>query len=107
LTAPGGHHPAFNALGLQEKRILLSVVVPACGYPCGGYTENAVDDRPISLRRQKKGHIAGAHGLAVIRPDLHDLGLAQSRIHAGTDISSEERGPGDIPVIVLKRHGRL
>ena len=106
LTTPRGHHPAFNALWLQEKSILLGVVVTECGYACGGHTDNAVYDRLISLRWQKKGHIANAQGPAVIRHDLHDLRLAQSRIHAGADISSEEHGPGDIPVTILQRHCR-
>ena len=54
LTAPGGHDLALNAFGLQEERILLGVVVTECGYPCGGHMDNAVDDRLISLRWQKK-----------------------------------------------------
>jgi hypothetical protein len=102
LTAPGGHHPAFNALWLQEKSIFPGVVVAACGYTFGGHTYNAVYDWMVSLRRQKKGHIANAQGPAVIRRDLHDLRLAQSRIHAGAGISSEEHGPWDSHVIILQ-----
>jgi hypothetical protein len=59
-TTPGGHHTAFNALWLQEKGVLLGVVVAAHGYPRGGHPDNAMDDRLISLRQPKKSHIAHA-----------------------------------------------
>jgi len=60
------------------------------------------DQPPVA----KKNYIANAQGPAVIRPDLHDLRLAESRIHAGADISSAEHGPGDIPAIILQLHCR-
>jgi hypothetical protein len=78
------------AAGLED---LPGVVVTECGDARRGYPDDAVNDRPISLRRQKKGHVANAQGPFVIRQDLHDLRLAESRIHAGADISGEEHSP--------------
>src|SRR5271157_4050810 len=66
LTTPRGYHLAFNALWLQEKSIRSGVVVTECGYTCGGHADNAVYDRLIRLRWQKKGHIPNAQGPAAI-----------------------------------------
>src|SRR4030066_1654056 len=101
LTTPCGNHLTFNALWLQEKSILLGVVVTECGYTCRGHTYNAVYDHVISLRWQKKDHIANAQGHAVIRHDLHDLRLAQGGIHAGANIRGEEHGPSGFLGIII------
>lgn len=106
LATPGGHHLALNVCWLQEIGIILGIVVTEGGYACGGYTNNAVDNRLISLRRQEKGHIANAQRPTVIRQDLHDLRLAQSRIHTGADIGSEKNSPRDILEPIVKRHSR-
>jgi len=106
LTPPRGHHLALNALWLQEESILLRIVITERGYTCGCHADNAVYDRLISPRRQKKNHIADAQRLPVIRHDLHDLRLAQSRIHAGANIGGKEHGPGYLPVIILQWHCR-
>ena len=104
LTAPGGRHPAFDALRPQEKNIFLGVVVASCAQARASHADKAVDDRPSGFRRRKKDHIAGAWKSAAIRPDLENLRIAKRRIHAGAGISGIEYGPGDVPATIRQRH---
>ena len=88
LTTPRGHHLTLYVAWLQEKNILLGVVVTERGYTCRGHTNNAVYDRAINLRRQKIDNVANVQRRDVIRLDLHDLRLTQCGIHAGANIRS-------------------
>jgi hypothetical protein len=98
LATPDRHYLTLYVLWLQEKRVLLGVVVTEGRHTFRGHTDKSVYYWSISLRRQAIDHIANPQGPVPIGHDLHHLRLAQSGIHAGTDIDGEEHGPRSVPV---------